>query len=117
MKLPFSSKKYINFNIFLFFRPYNEKWDCGTVRGGEESSGKTDPWFVLLRFKARDSGGAAHVELDYTALWAWMVVFSKSVVFKENKQRGSCGNAQWATMSSQARWRYQARSHLEHIFW
>ena len=25
--------------------------------------------------------------------------------------------AQWATMSSQARWRYQARSHLEHIFW
>ena len=26
-------------------------------------------------------------------------------------------NAQLATMSSQARWRYQARSHLEHIFW
>ena len=25
--------------------------------------------------------------------------------------------AQLATMSSQARWRYQARSHLEHIFW
>ena len=25
--------------------------------------------------------------------------------------------AQWATMSSQARWRYQARSHLVHIFW
>ena len=24
--------------------------------------------------------------------------------------------AQLATMSSQARWRYQARSHLEHIF-
>ena len=26
-------------------------------------------------------------------------------------------HAQLATMSSQARWRYQARSHLEHIFW
>ena len=25
--------------------------------------------------------------------------------------------AQLATMSSQARWRYQHRSHLEHIFW
>ena len=28
-----------------------------------------------------------------------------------------CTIAQWATMSSQARWQYQARSHLEHIFW
>ena len=26
-------------------------------------------------------------------------------------------SAQWATMSSHARWWYQARCHLEHIFW
>ena len=43
-----------------------EDWDCGRVPNGEDSSWKTDPWFVLLRFQARDSGGAAHVELDYT---------------------------------------------------
>ena len=43
-----------------------EDWDCGRVPNGEDSSRKTDPWFVLLRFQARDSGGAAHVELDYT---------------------------------------------------
>ena len=30
---------------------------------------------------------------------------------------GNLVNAQLATMSSQARWRYQARNHLEHMFW
>ena len=36
------------------------------VLNSVDSSRKTDPWFVLLRFKARDAGGAAHVEQDYT---------------------------------------------------
>ena len=35
----------------------------------------------------------------------------------KNQTCKQCLTMQWATMSSQARWQYQARSHLEHIFW
>ena len=60
------------------------------MRGGEDSSGKTDPWFVLLRFKARDSGGAAHVELDYTGtLISRGYVLAAAEIFDEERLHDS----------------------------
>ena len=50
----------------------------------------------------------------------WINYFSNPEVSYLGSPTGVYGeatNAQLATMSSQARWRYQARSHLEHIFW
>ena len=65
----------------------------------------------------RSLGHLVTLSISHSVTWSLGHSVTRSLGHSVTWSLGHSVTAQWATMSSQVRWRYQARSHLEHIFW